>query len=668
MKRLLVFFCFILSYTVYSQIPDNELYEMSLEELMRVKVVTSSKNEAFFENSPGVISVITAKEIELFGASDLYDVIERFVSIIPYWNFNFYKGSLSVRGDMPSPQSSHFLILINGRPYRETVFGGLNINILNTFPLEVVERIEFLHGSGSVLYGTNAVNGVFNIITKKEANKVSFSLGADNIKGIRINAGVNRNLGKEFKISANMKYKYSNGFDFNSNLFDGKDSIGNDIILNKKTKYGLNNGLSGFLDIGGENLYLRTYVGILDMKTFTNSSGKKDSELLNNRLFTDLGYHVSFIKNLNHELNLTLNIMQFDFRVEDLPLEQTTKAFAREIVIEENNKYMVNDKLDFMLGGLVYFRNGHREFLGNSVLDEFNTMWFSIYSQLEYQVLNSLKITGGLQSNKVDNIDWTITPRIGLNLKINENFGIKHFYSEAFRSANQSEIDATLIFAKGNNELLPEISKTFDLQIYYHQKKSNLSLTLFHTIQEEQITRVPVFDDPPYRNTYINLGEFINKGIEFESKFIIGDDWLFKLNYFFQYNERSANLSRAESDSTYTTALSNYSTMPSHSLKAGVSYAHKKFSIGVYNFYYSKFHNGDGLIYINPNPDGYNNLSLNFNYYGNNSLQKKGFKINLAINNLLNQDIYFTDLGNRRINSYMAKSGIEAILRLIFEF
>jgi outer membrane cobalamin receptor len=74
---------------------------------------------------------------------------------------------IAVRGDQTRANAGHILILINGRPVREILEGGVSSDILESFPINILERIEVVKGPGSVLYGSDAFSGVINLITKK---------------------------------------------------------------------------------------------------------------------------------------------------------------------------------------------------------------------------------------------------------------------------------------------------------------------------------------------------------------------------------------------------------------------------------------------------------------------------------------------------------------------
>src|SRR6185503_8562129 len=77
------------------------------------------------------------------------------------------RSMIAARGDQTKINGGHVLFLINGRPTREVLEGGLVSDLLESFPIDVLERIEVIKGPGSVLYGSNAFSAVVNLIVAK---------------------------------------------------------------------------------------------------------------------------------------------------------------------------------------------------------------------------------------------------------------------------------------------------------------------------------------------------------------------------------------------------------------------------------------------------------------------------------------------------------------------
>ena len=150
-----------------------DTYKLSLEDLMNVNVVSASRKEEEQHLAPGVMDVISAQEIENYGARHLRDVIDRLVGIQVLGSHQDFHSKTSMRAINSSHHEATVLILLNGRPMRQATDGGLNSDLYIGFPLKSIERIEVVRGPGSVIYGTNAMAGVINIITRDAKTSVN---------------------------------------------------------------------------------------------------------------------------------------------------------------------------------------------------------------------------------------------------------------------------------------------------------------------------------------------------------------------------------------------------------------------------------------------------------------------------------------------------------------
>ena len=146
---------------------DDDLFNVPLEDLLKVEVVTSAKLPRSIKNSPGTITVFTAKEIKLFGARDLTDVLAKIPGVLPCNDATTNKYRFSIRGDQTKINSNHVLVLLNGIPFNRESFGGnWTTRDIVSMPLSAIKQIEVVRGPGSVLYGINAYSCVINIVTK----------------------------------------------------------------------------------------------------------------------------------------------------------------------------------------------------------------------------------------------------------------------------------------------------------------------------------------------------------------------------------------------------------------------------------------------------------------------------------------------------------------------
>jgi vitamin B12 transporter len=131
---------------------------------MQEIVITATRSQIEILNAPAHVTVITEDEIKQSGVKDLSDILIRQAGIYVHDNGPFgAQKSISIRGS----ESAQVVVLLNGIRLNDSRQGGTN---LANIPVDSIERIEIVRGGTSALYGSDAVGGVVNIITKKEAD------------------------------------------------------------------------------------------------------------------------------------------------------------------------------------------------------------------------------------------------------------------------------------------------------------------------------------------------------------------------------------------------------------------------------------------------------------------------------------------------------------------
>jgi iron complex outermembrane receptor protein len=136
---------------------------MSLEELSDVRVVSVSKREERLGDAPAAVFVISSDDIRRSGARNLAEALRLapnlHVSATPSGNY-----TITARG-FAGNSANKQLVMIDGRSVYTPLFSGVFWDV-QQLPMESIERIEVVSGPGGTLWGTNAVNGVINVITK----------------------------------------------------------------------------------------------------------------------------------------------------------------------------------------------------------------------------------------------------------------------------------------------------------------------------------------------------------------------------------------------------------------------------------------------------------------------------------------------------------------------
>ncbi|NPA94524.1 MAG: TonB-dependent receptor [Thermodesulfobacteria bacterium] len=145
------------------------LLSMDLEELMNVEVTSAFKKPQNFRNIPAAVYVITSEDIRRSGAETIPEALRMVpgVNVAKLDNGNW---AVSIRG-FNGLFSDKLLVLMDGRTLYDPLFSGVFWDVQDTV-LEDIERIEVIRGPGASIWGTNAVNGVINIITKNASDTV----------------------------------------------------------------------------------------------------------------------------------------------------------------------------------------------------------------------------------------------------------------------------------------------------------------------------------------------------------------------------------------------------------------------------------------------------------------------------------------------------------------
>jgi outer membrane receptor for ferrienterochelin and colicins len=565
----------------------NDGTDLSIEELINVKITVASKTEENVSDAPGVISVVTQDELKRFGGTTLADILKRVPSLLGTTVYMTDRSVIASRGDQIMPSSSHILLLLNGRPMREVMEGGIKSEIYESFPISVIERIEVIRGPGSVLYGSQAFSGVINVVTKSPENKtvaVSGALG----EGMRSNVmtDLQYKIG-DFGLVLAARYADKGGWETG---YDAPNNAPWEPYSIEHLKLSIPDyGPGVFGDLSYKKLRLMFSYNKWDNQQFT-----PDFQWLKhiqpngvdatgpatwNKFFGDLGYSLNPVKWYNTSLNLTYT--RSGYKSQDFP--QTLRD-AYEIIGEWTNFFTPIEKLNITLGGVFGFMTGTEgDPVNKSIVYNYGHKQnnFSEYTQVDYR-WKWCKAIGGMQVNKVrckdslgnvDNFDADVNPRAGLIFYPLEHINIKTFYSTAYRAPSIDELYLDFPTMSGKMirhddphfgswhqyTLDPEKVYTYDMGVNYEDNKIQFGINCFHSrmknliFQDRDTTRYAI-------PTWDNLGELTLLGLECEGKYYLTKTFLFEGAFLFQQ-------SRDEK-----THEDNVTPLPNFSAKGGLSY------------------------------------------------------------------------------------------------
>jgi outer membrane receptor protein involved in Fe transport len=516
---------------------------------MNLKVTTASLFSDTLSQAPSIMSVVTSDELRRFGGLTLGEILDRVPGLTQSSQYFTDRSLIAADGDQTKTSGAHILFLINGRPTREVMEGGIISDLLESFPVEILERIEIIRGPGSVLYGSNAFSAVVNLITRKaEGNQAS-------VKGMG---------GANGAMAASGHFTYKRG-DFSmvgaSQIHEAPDwnlvyLVPPPLQHNPDAPPEPPFHDTYLVDRGTGDYVGMNYKGLSFMSAFTEWQSTAFvqgavGETRQTRDFADLGYEHKVRDNWDMNFNGTYTrttFMTFAYPYTDRD--------SKEFVAEWTNLITLTSK-DRLTAGILFSRISGTEVasIDHSAEDAGgNRPAGGFYAQLDHQLLSTVKLVGGFQSNKFAGIPFSTVPRGGVIWSPSHTVSIKALYGEAFRPPSLDETSLNIPDIHGNSNLRPELVESFDLGVDLQFSHLQLGANYFHNHQIHSI--ITVGEAPIH---YENLGGVVFNGVVGEGKYFFRKDFFAQGSFLYQTNRDQ-------------TGTSNVTPIPNYGFKSGVSY------------------------------------------------------------------------------------------------
>ncbi|MBN2612505.1 MAG: TonB-dependent receptor [Bacteroidales bacterium] len=645
---LLIGIFYLKGFSQTDTIKTEDLLSMSFEDLLNMDITTASKSSEKLFDAPGVISVITKDELNRFGGTTLKEILERVPSLIGSTVYMTDRSTVAPRGDQVQPSSSHVLLLINGRPVREVLEGGIKSEMYESFPVNIIEKIEVIRGPGSVLYGSNAFSAVINVITENVEGtefEVSGLAGISGSYGLMGKAKIN--IG-DVNIVAAGRYFQKPEWETNWQYTippAGDTTVG--ITVPDK-------GPGAYFEVNYKNLRFissfnqwETHYAVADYAFIFPAYGVAKWK----KGFGDLGYKLKVSDKWDMDFNATYS--RSTFSVSSWP---ASNRDSYELIGEWANFWNPTDKIKVIFGGLYNYNSGIEYTKGiteNDTVTDASRNGFAGYSQVEYSASDWLKLIGGLQINKVEGLDIDLNPRVGIILYPVQNLNFKALYSQAFRAPSINELEIDFAQMMGNPNLKPEKIKTIDIGINYSKDNIQAGLNYFNS----KMTNIIYQDRSGAVPQYNNIGEVDIWGIEFETKYYLNRKFFLTGSLLYQE-------SKDKQDNENVTPIANTG------LKGGISYMDKGLTVSLFDIYQAdvdeKYH-----TVLNPSPGDYNLVNFHLKYDMNNLINIdfiKELSLFMQIDNLMDQEIWLPNWGLAPGNSMPYNRGREIYFGLTARF
>jgi outer membrane receptor for ferrienterochelin and colicins len=554
----------------------------SLESLLQTKVVTASRFSENLADAPGMMTIVSRDEIERFGGLTLREILNRVSGLDLASNIFTDRSILTVRGDQSADTSVHVLFLINGRPTREILEGGVMTDLLESFPVGILERIEVIEGPGSVLYGSDAFSGVINLITRQaESNG-----GA--IRGFGTGNGPSGASAEGWFRRGDLTLNGAAQFHEDGATNIRVDPVGGTapggLILPLQDRSG-----AVYTD-----MEYKGFSAMFAAMEFSTPFALLDSTGENRwrRMFADIGYDWKPTSHWDMGIHATYTRTGFDSLAYPLISRK-----AGELELDWTNSVQLSHRDRVTFGTIYNYQSGREVDIGGGYVftsTDASRSGGGVYAQLEHRLTDGLNLIGGIQLDKVRNIPAHTVPRVGLVWTPRSHWSVKALYGEAFRAPSLNETQTLNPSLAGNPNLQAELATTFDLGVIYQASRLQTSINYFRTLQKGSINEVTT---GPETYQFQNEGGILFHGFQWESKWYIRPKWFVEGSALYQTNRSS-------------TGQALQLPTPQFGVKAGVSYAdHQGWTIGLFDVH-------SGLVpgYAstpNPKPGAYDLISAN---------------------------------------------------------
>ncbi len=560
---LLPFLCISLIHAEEFSLEDDLL--SSLDEVSTI----ASKTKLNIDDMPAFVTILKGSNLELLGIQDLYEAL----SLVPGVEISM-EGSgayeLIFRG---VKEKGKVKLLIDGVAINNSYRGS--IYYYHDFPVELIDRIEVMRGPGAIYYGSNAMSGVINVITKnaKEVNDNRLFLTGSSLPSYRGGLQYNYALGEKSRLSLDAYYLYSDARI--ESEADRTGQIGHSDESAQNFSVGLN--------YSSEHLsFLARFKQSQEGLAFGlgNAFESQDDQTgsINTSVLSQLQYNNQINESNHYSLSLGLNNYRQEIETRFLPTSSGDliykNSYAESSVFTEGTLNSSQfDHHSLVLGvRYEYAQARHNElntynentpsipFLPTETLiqPDAKRHIFSLYVNDSIELGEKVDVVGGLRWDNYSDFGHALSPRLGIIYRAIKEYNIKLLYSRAYRAPSWLELYATIPgISVGDPSLQAETSDTLELgNIYRPNNDQTLRLNLYVS----QIDNLIVRDAALYQQS----GKNYYYGAEAE--------WIASLGI---HDDIKTTLSYVEAIDNNNSALPNIAN-----LLANISYIHS-FDFGI---------------------------------------------------------------------------------------
>ncbi len=460
MKKILLFTLLVSLLLGDSELDFETDFLDSLDEVSEI----ATKTKLNIDDSPSFVTILHSEKLQKLGITNVFEALSQ----VPGVQLKREKSGVLVVVFRGVSQKGEVKLMLDGVTINNTYRGSIYYFL--DFPIELIERIEVIRGAGSVLYGSGAISGVVNIITKSanddNKNNLFISGGTyDNYSG----GAILSTLVGDVKVSVDGYYQNSDKTiettdrdltDYSVGL-NVKDEHLGVIARVKQSEQGNAYGIFTIPDTN-KNRYSNINEAIFAQLSYKNRLGK-DNHI---ELLTGYSQYTQDVET-RHSLAGTINA------------KYSENAYYAQVDFKSN--IIKNNELLF--GTRVEFAKVLESTLATIAAPDLERDTFSFYFNDKYTLTPDLDISAGLRYDNYSDFGDAFSPTLSLIYRVTKEFRLKALYTNAFRAPSWVELTS-------NSELKAETSNSYELGFVYKKDPVNvLRLNIYKTTLNDMITK-----------------------------------------------------------------------------------------------------------------------------------------------------------------------------------
>ncbi len=658
----------------------DDYLDLSIEELMKIKVVTASKQEKQISDVPASVIIITKPDIEAYGYQSLKEILS---NVLGMYKIDDYRNvSFGVRGFFTNVYSRNIIFMINGVVQKQPMQNWNDLNLMN-LQVESIQRIEVVRGPAAIIYGNDAFFGAINIITHIDDETDSKSSGI-------ISYGSSNSFRSNFQVTSNTN---NSNFNLSAGYYrtDGRDIPFNKIIdsVQKMDKNWIKDGsTNGYfiqdskyinLSIKHKGFYAnlsfdetdRNLIQLLKIVYDTTKLKRNDNIIRSN-----IGYKYEINPNFIFDIRSTyekynllshyndgyitpevnyglgrIEISRFNYELLVFlkPLDYLNITFGANHSIVPNG---ANNQTDIPA-------TGRNRFSENLLTNEAT---YSLFSQIDFEITKSLRFVTGFRADKqnpykmknikfdsnnyIDSVysynydDIEIIPLASLIYNLDERNIFKFIYSEAI--GRPGIYENFYILWVNHPELVPQSISTTEFNLSsIILKNFSVDLSIFYNNLKNLLVRRSTFISEVSQtiNTTDNSGNMETVGGEIQIKY----EPINNLFLDFSLSYQNTKNNTFDIEAAYSPNILAYFKVK-YSFTKDIIFSLSTYYVGSMEADWNETpidpQNGNfnPIGRINETTPSYLNLSANIRF--NDILKEKVF-FNIHFDNILNSDFHY---------------------------